>query len=118
MSEISDLEERRAQINDQISQLGDFRAGSISAIVRGCGKPGCRCAQPDDPGHGPNLRLTYKVNGKTYSESIPNFAARRKAQREISEFRKFQQLCRELIAVNAKLCRLRSGKPYDDRKRR
>jgi hypothetical protein len=107
MAEMNDLERRRAELQSEISRLGDFRAGSISAIVRRCGKAGCRCAQPADPGHGPNLRLTYKVNGKTYSESLPNPAIRRKVQREINEFRKFQQLCRELIAVNSRICRLR-----------
>jgi hypothetical protein len=110
MSELSELERRRAEILGEISRLGDFRAGSISAIVRRCGKPGCRCSQPDDPGHGPNLRLTYKVNGKTYSESIPNAAVRRRAEREIAEFRKFQKLYRELIELNARICRFRSGK--------
>jgi hypothetical protein len=110
MSDLNDLESRRAELQREILELGDFRAGSIGAIIRRCGKPGCRCSHPDDPGHGPNLRLTYKANGKTYSESIPNPAARRKAQREINEFRRFQRLCRELIEVNAKICRLRSGK--------
>jgi hypothetical protein len=110
MSELSDLERRRADLLQEVSRLGDFRSGSIGAIVRRCGKPGCRCSQPDDPGHGPNLRLTYKVNGKTYSESIPNAATRRKVEREIAEFRKFQRLCRELIGLNVRICRLRSGK--------
>jgi hypothetical protein len=118
MSDLSDLERRRVELKEEISRLGDFRAGSIGAIVRRCGKPGCRCSQPGDPGHGPNLRLTYKVNGKTYSESIPSPATRRKIQLEIAEFRKFQQLCRELIEVNARICRLRSAHTRKDAKRR
>jgi len=105
--QLSDLELRRSELREKICMLGDLRAGCIGAIVRRCGKPGCRCAQPGDPGHGPNLRLTYKVNGKTYSESLASMPARRKAEREIAEFRKFQQLCREFIDVNAKICRLR-----------
>jgi hypothetical protein len=104
---LSDLELRRARLREEICRLGDFRAGSIGAIVRRCGKPGCRCAQPDDPGHGPNLRLTYKIKGKTYSESLAAIPDRRKAQREIAEFRNFQRLCREFIDVNAKICLLR-----------
>jgi hypothetical protein len=104
---LTDLELRRSKLREEICRLGDFRAGSIGAIVRRCGKPGCRCAQPGDPGHGPNIRLTYKVNGRTHSESLGTVPERRKAQREITEFRKFQQLCREFILVNAKICRLR-----------
>lgn len=104
---LNNLELRRVQLCKEISSLGDFRAGSIGAIIRRCGKAGCRCAQPGDPGHGPNMRLTYKVKGKTHSESLSSVAERLKAEREIAEFRKFQQLCRELTDVNVEICRLR-----------
>lgn len=104
---LAQLEQQRAAILEKISQLGDFRRGSISPLIRHCGKAGCRCAQPGDPGHGPNLRLTYKVKGKTVSEAISTMAALRKAEREISGFRKFQALVRSLTEVNTKICRLR-----------
>ena len=45
----------------------------------------------------PNLRLTYKVAGKSVSESLPTPAAIHKAEHEIAEFRRFQQLSREFI---------------------
>lgn len=104
---LSLLEQQRHVLSAAISSLGDFRPGSITGIVRRCGKPTCHCAQPDDPGHGPNLRLTYKSEGKTISESLPTTLAARKAEREIAEFRRFQQLSRELVAVNEQICRLR-----------
>lgn len=106
---LADLERRRSELLKELSQLGPFRPGSITALVRRCGKPGCRCSQPDDPGHGPNLRITYKLNGRTYSESLGNQIAVRKAQREIAEFRKFQQFTRDFIYVNAEICRARSA---------
>jgi hypothetical protein len=87
--------------------LGDLRPGSVTGIVRRCGKPTCHCAQPDDPGHGPTLRLTYKVQGKTISEALPTPASVRKAEREIAEFRRFQELSRSFLEVNEKICRLR-----------
>jgi Family of unknown function (DUF6788) len=105
-NELITLERRRSYLLGELSQLGNFRPGSITALVRRCGKPGCRCSQADDPGHGPNLRLTYKLNGKTYSESLPNRAAVRKARREITEFRKFQRLSRDFVDVNVKICLL------------
>jgi hypothetical protein len=104
---LADLERRRAAITRQMSQLGDLRPGSISSTSGRCGKPGCRCHQPRQPGHGPNLRLTYKVDGKTVSESLPDSAAVRKAEREVAEFRNFQQLSHEFVAVNAGICGLR-----------
>jgi uncharacterized protein DUF6788 len=109
-----DLEHKRSELLEEISQLRDFRAGSITALVRRCGKPTCRCAQPDDPGHGPNLRLTYKLDGKTYSESLPDQAAIRRAQAQITEFRKFQRLIKAVIEVNTEICRLRSPRPLAD----
>jgi hypothetical protein len=109
MSEVlADLEGRRSDLLEELSRLGNFRPGSVTVLIRRCGKPGCRCSQPDDPGHGPNLRLTYKLNGKTHSESLPTQAAVRKAQGEVAEFRKFRQWCRNFVEVNAKICRLSS----------
>jgi hypothetical protein len=104
---LAELEQRRNAIAERMTELGDLRAGSISNTSGRCGKPNCRCHRPGQPGHGPNLRLTYKVDGKTFSESLPTPAAARKAEREVAEFRHFQQLSREFIATNAKICHLR-----------
>ena len=72
MPSITELEERRTAITRQIAQLGDLRPGSISSTSGRCGKPSCHCHQPGQPGHGPNLRLTHKAEGKTISEALPN----------------------------------------------
>ena len=104
---LESLEEQRAGIATQIAALGDLRCGSITTTAGRCGKPNCHCHQPKDPGHGPNLRLTYKANGKTITESLPDPAAVRKAEREIAEFRKLQGLHKELVEVNARICPLR-----------
>jgi hypothetical protein len=104
---LADFEQRRQEIVRQIAQLSDLRAGSVTSTSGRCGKLGCRCHQPGQPGHGPNLRLTYKVAGKSVSESLPTPAAIHKAEREIAEFRKFQQLSREFVDTNAEICRLR-----------
>jgi hypothetical protein len=104
---LPDLENRRSGLIDQIAQLGDFRPGSISATSGRCGNPNCRCHKPDAPGHGPNLRLTYKVDGKTVTETFPTVAAQWKAEREIAGFRRYQELSRELVDTNEKICRAR-----------
>ena len=89
---LQDLEIQRSKILRQFSTLGDLRAGSISAVVRRCGKPGCHCAKSGDPGHDPQIRFTRKVGGKTVAESFPSPDALRKTQAEIDEYRRFQQL--------------------------
>ncbi len=104
---LSPLVDDRAAVLRQISELGDFQPGSIANASRRCGKPGCHCAKPNDPGHGPHAQLTQKIDGKTVTQNLPSQAAVRKADREIAEFRKFQNLTGELVDVNRKICRLR-----------
>ena len=101
------LEDQRTQLLQQIAGLGDFRTGSITVTTGRCGKPNCHCARPRDAGHGPNFRLTRKVDGTTVTETFPSPAALDKAQREVAEFHKFLHLSRALIEVNEKICRLR-----------
>lgn len=102
-----DLELQRTQLLQQFLTLSDFRPGSITVSVRQCGKPTCHCAQPNDPGHDPQFRLSRKLNGKTVNESFPTPSALRKAQREIAEYQRWQQLGQDLVALNQKICSLR-----------
>ena len=105
------LEQQRSGILTQILELGDFRSGSITAINGRCGKPNCHCHQPNQPGHGPNFRLTRKINGKSVSESFSSAAELRKAQREVEAFHRFRQLSQVLLEVNERICRAR---PVED----
>jgi hypothetical protein len=108
---LHDLETRRAELALDISRLGDFRCGSITTTTGRCGNPNCHCHQPGHSGHGPNIRLTRKVNGKTVTETFPSPAAQRKAEREVSEFRRYQELSRAFVETNEKVCRAR---PVDE----
>ena len=108
---LNTLEQHRSDILTRILQLGDFRSGSITAIKGRCGKSNCRCHQPGQPGHGPNFRLTRKVDGKTVSESFSSAVELRKAQREVEAFHRFRQLSQDLLEVNEKICRAR---PVED----
>ena len=101
------LEQQRNVVVSHIVDLGDFRSGSISAISGRCGKPECRCHQPGQTGHGPNYRLTRKVEGKTVTETFASPAELSKAQREVEAFHRFRELSHELLEVNEKICRLR-----------
>lgn len=104
---VEELEQQRSLITRQLTELGDFRPGSITTTSGRCGKPSCHCHRPNQPPHGPTDRLTYKVAGKTVSESLPNPAALAKAQREVAEFRNYQQLSQQLVEVNMQICRAR-----------
>jgi hypothetical protein len=104
---IQALEKDRSEVLRQISQLGDMRPGSILGVMGRCSKPRCHCAQPGDPGHGPNFRLTRKVRGKTVAETLSSPAALQKAQREVAEFRKFRELSAQLLELNEAICQRR-----------
>jgi len=101
------LEQQRNAIFQQMLRLPDFRSGSITATRGTCGKPTCRCHQPNQPGHGPNFRLTRKVNGKTVTETFATPAERHKAQREVETYHRFRQLAQELLEINERICRAR-----------
>ena len=104
---LADLEQQRAAVLQQISELEDFRPGSITGTGGRCGNPGCHCHRHEDPGHRPHSRLTYKVNGKTVTESFATPAEQRKAEREIETFCRYRQLERSFVEVNEKICRAR-----------
>jgi hypothetical protein len=101
------LESERSGFLEEFLRLGDLRPGSITAVVRRCGKSSCHCAKPNDPGHDPQFRLTRRVGGKSVTESFPSPAALRKAQQEVAEFHRFQKLGEDLVSVNEKICALR-----------
>ena len=108
---LTDWEQQRAAVLRQISELEDFRAGSITGTSGRCGSPGCHCHRPGDPGHRPHMRLTYKVNGKTVTESFATPAEQRKAEREVETCRRYRQLERSFVEINEKICRAR---PVED----
>ena len=103
---LPELEGERDRLDAQLAVVGDFRRGSITTTSGKCGKPTCHCAKANDPGHGPNFRLTRKVQGKTITESFASPAELGKAQQEVANFHHFQELCQELIAINEKICQL------------
>ena len=58
-------------------------------------------------GHEPQIRVLRKVHGKSVAETLSSPTAFRKAQGEVSEFHRFQELSAELVTINEKICRLR-----------
>jgi hypothetical protein len=105
------LEKQRAELLKRIGAVGDLRRGSITGTSGKCGKPTCHCAKPGSAGHGPNYRLTRKMNGKTVTETFASPEALKKAQREVAEFHRFQDLCEQVVVVSEQLC---AARPIED----
>ena len=104
---IQELEQRRTGLYQQMQALGDFRPGTISVNFRKCGKRGCACAQPGHAGHGPQYLWNTTSGGQSRAQKLRLGPELEKAQRELENHQVFLRLCRELVEVNEKICRLR-----------
>jgi hypothetical protein len=101
------LERRRAELFALISQVGDFRRGSLNAVWRRCGKPNCACAQPGHRGHGPQWNLTRRIGGKTVNVHLKPGPELDKARAEVAEHQRFAALVEEVAAVSEAICAAR-----------
>ena len=101
------LEERRQQLFKELTQLGDFRPGTISASYRKCGRSNCACARADHPGHGPRYQWSTTQKGKSRAQHLHLGPELVKVEKELSNYRRFAELCDELVTVSEQICRLR-----------
>lgn len=103
---------RRDRIQQEFASLGDLRPGSLTRRLQQCGKPGCRCKAEGATGHGPYWSLTFKVQGKTVTRSIPAAAVER-TREQIAEHKRFRALAAELVDLSEQLCQARLAEGDD-----
>jgi hypothetical protein len=101
------LEEKRKSLYKKIEELGDFRRGTISVNYRKCGKKSCICTKSGHPGHGPQYLWSTTVKGKSYAKNLRFGPELQKYVEETATYRRFVELCNELIEVNEKVCDVR-----------
>ena len=104
---VSELEERRQELYQELVGLGDFRPGMVSVNFRKCGKTNCACAQTGHRGHGPQYLWNTTQNNKSRSQVVQLGPELQKVEGEIQSYRRFVELCGELVQVNEQICRLR-----------
>lgn len=114
---LEQLEEKREALYERLQKLGDFRPGSISVNFRKCGKKQCACARRAHPGHGPQYLWNTTAGGQSRAQNLHLGPELEKARRELETHQVFLQLCRELVEVNEKICRLRQVVPVRDEKK-
>lgn len=103
-SDLPDLEQQRSRLYAELESVGDFRPGSLSEVRHRCGKPNCACADPSHPGHGQQFILTKKVAGKTVAQYFKPGPALEKADREVTNYKRFRGIVQEVVAVNEQIC--------------
>jgi len=101
---ISKLEAEREKLLDSLATTGDMRRGSITEVYRSCGKPTCKCAAKDHPGHGPYYAFTRKVDGKTKTLQMRPGPLLTKIEREVEVYQTFRGTCDRLVAINENIC--------------
>ena len=93
------LEAQIAQIKAQLQKHGAMRPGSLSRQYNVCGKPGCRCKDPQQPRrHGPYYQLNYVYRGKKTSQFIRR-AILRQVRTELANYKQFRRLTERWIGL-------------------
>ena len=69
------FKQQYAVIKEQILRIGFIMEGSLSKRYLTCGKPLCRCISDLTHRHGPYYQLTWKRNGRTVAQFIPESLA-------------------------------------------
>ena len=109
---IQQIEQRIHRVKTELSALGDMRPGSLSKQYNVCGKPRCRCKDPENPQrHGPYYQLSWVHAGKSTTQFIRGpFLAEVKAQLAI--YKAFRKLTDEWVelALQAAKIKLQAAK--------
>ena len=103
-ADLAGLERQRAGLYEELSQIGDFRRGSLNEVWRRCGKANCACAQPGHRGHGPQYNLTRSAGGKTVARHLKPGPELEKIRREVAEYERFRALVGQVSEVNEAIC--------------
>lgn len=104
---LSELESERERLYAQLSEVGDFRRGSVSENWRRCGKPNCACAAPDHPGHGPRFLWTRTVRGQRTRGRQLAASEVAKVRAELAAYREFASLAERIVEVSEAICEAR-----------
>lgn len=105
--EIEELEGKRRRLYAELSEVGDFRRGSIAETYRRCGKPNCGCGEADHPGHGPRYLLMTKVEGRSRAQDVAPGPELAKVRREVANHQRFRHLAQQIVDVNERICTAR-----------
>src|SRR5690348_10400395 len=100
---IPQLERQIEQLKRQLAQLGPIHPGSLSEQYNVCGKPGCRCKDPQDPQkHGPYYQLSFTWRGKGQTRFV---RAERlgEVRQKITNYKRFREISEKWVDVAVEL---------------
>jgi len=104
---IQHLEQRIQQIKAELATLGEMRPGSLSQQYNVCGKPNCRCKDPQNPQrHGPYYQLSWVHQGKSTTQFIRR-PLLPQVRAQIATYNKFRKLTDEWVRIALRLAQAR-----------
>lgn len=93
------VSKRIKKIETSLAQLGPMLPGGITEQWNVCGKPGCRCKDPDNPRkHGPYFQLSFTLGGKSSSMFVKREQLVR-ARGCLRNYSRFKKLTEQLLAA-------------------
>ena len=95
---VQQMDEKILRLKQQLLALGPLHPGSLSQQYQVCGKPGCKCCDPQKPRpHGPYTKLTYVHRGK-FTCRFVRAEAVQEVTALVATFKTFRQLTKEWVA--------------------
>ena len=94
------IDKKILQLKQQLLALGPLHPGSLSRQYQVCGKPGCKCCDPNKPRpHGPYTKLTYVHHGK-FTCRFVRAGLVQEVTTLVAAFKTFRQLTEDWIALS------------------
>jgi hypothetical protein len=91
--------------------FGDMRPGALSQQYNVCGKPGCRCKDPNNPKrHGPYYQLSYTHLGKSTTEFIKRERLA-EVEQQLANYARFKQLTEQWVDLSLRIAKSRRTRP-------
>jgi hypothetical protein len=96
---VQDIDEQILHLKHQLLKLGPLHPGSLSRQYQVCGKPGCKCMDPQKSRpHGPYSKLTYVYHGK-FTCRFVRAGSLKEITALVATFKRFRQITDEWIAL-------------------
>jgi len=100
---VQTTEQRIQAIKAELATLGEMRPGSLSQQYNVCGKPNCRCKDPQHPQrHGPYYQLSWVHRGKSTTQFIRR-PLLPQVRAQIATYNKFRKLTEEWVNLALRL---------------
>ena len=105
-----ELERERRRLARTLPPLEEVLRASLFERARRCGKPNCRCAQPDDRGHAVVCVSLALPDGTPSQVSLPRVLVPR-AEVWIANYQRWRESVEQISAINHELLRQRWVEP-------